>query len=1737
MNKTKKLFIALLAVMTLALGAFAVGCKKDKKFTLSFETNGGTEIASVQLDKGAEYDLPAAERTGYEFDGWYLNADFTGEKTTKVTVNENVTVYAKWGKLYKLTFDLNGGSMDKTSVYVKAGELVTSAVNGLAPTKADHQFGVWQADGKDLTSSYVMPEKDITLTVKYKTKYTVTLWKEDMNGTYVEEAQKVVDYAYAGTFVTKDFGGAGFELDANAEGSKPLAKISETVSENAFVLYYKRSDITVRFDSNYPDDAKKEDEVTEKTVKYGQEIDVPYNYTAKGYYLAGWAKSSLATEVEYEADYISSVLYNGSDDKGHNSKITPSENTTLYGVWVKGNSDMFGGDDYLFISATEENTVYLSRGGIFFKGYYTASDSTFGFADSTGSEFLEGKILADGTFAYGDKLRSRTYVNYINGVGQNTQITLTMDDYNGVTYNDKTKDSESTGTYVFDAQGYCVATFTDGELAGKEMYIRLSSVTISGKLNTVFIIRNDSELAYGTLYRGVYSGGNMTSYPDGYYTIKLDGFGTATFYQNPLTAGNYAYVFDQEKMILTLYTSGSSASSFRVYKDTIKGDQGQYDYVFYNPKYDATFESSDKTAKLTLDGSFNAVYEKGNEKIEGLYLSSDSLFSGGKIISLIQNGKTVKSLLITSKTETLFENGEETTKTTYSLEEKAQGYAEYYFRGADNTYYAPLIAINDTVQGHMTVYGYTTSGTYEKISEGTFTEKDGIYHYTATAFNIGSISKTEQAETGMYLYYHIADGEEVVWMRAVEDIAKIEEIEFGIGKSVIGGDVYEATYWYSAKKTGEGQVTSYVTEFTAENGSATLTRIGGMISFSEKGKTILGTYETSADGITAITAYDESNGSTESVYVKLNEETGKFVKLEYAPYTMYAIVKGNTDRKETLKLNGDGTAEYTVEGIKYEGTVTGTGKKTESGADIMKFESAEKTFEYLHLYGSSEEFFAKEDKTFKTVYEADGVGTITLDGFLFNGKFVAMDGTEYSGRTLNPETNVLVISADSRTLYFDIKGDDTFTLRGEEYGRYAYNDNNIFQGVYFMFNGYGKLEVQKIENTDSEETSFVKKGEGVYEYDEAKDAYTLKYTADGKAYEVTGIIGVVVSGGKAYRVFSTLHSENVKLYINDKDWSIIELDAAGNAVKYGPKGVKESGTYTIITENLLYFVNSSSTDACLYAFDKEAGVAVQLSRNNVSYYTENFESFNFTQYGFAIYNGNKRYYYDITDEGEYIIYRQPEEGETAQNVNEYGFITENLGKLEVYNESEGAYYYESFIYGRDNKQYFYNDGNSLNFDREKKNGEVDTTYGIKQGSGDKEYFLYLKSLTFQPSGSDEFEVSCTATFGGYPTVGEDGTTTYGDLVLSNNCTITRKKLDNGEYETYCSVTYSVIGYFRLDLDMNFHGAYNADGTASQNAGEYKVLSLKRVITAPAYQYLDNYYRNYLNTGSVDGFENDIGNIEFIYVYDENGEEIENKRYFRGEFGKDSGIVDINGNTFTVENGTFEEQSNGLFIVTFTVPDYEKKDGEVNDGYTYKLYTWITSHPAFRNGYGYRVYAYTRVQSGLVSGEYSVTVERMVYTELASGYSAGSVFNISIAKGGEEIATEARLTGSEAAYLITRTRGADDKITETKYYAVTFKEEEKEVGSKKVMPFVSASVSVMEMKTYYGQDGESYFDMNTENGEIMLVWYKGANDKNGAYYVPSTVEDQEDGSKKITTSDGSVFTVKISGETATIEKAA
>ena len=67
------------------------------KYTLSFDTNGGSAIAKVTKAKGTTVDLGqyVPTREGYTFAGWYSDEALT-QKVTSVKLNANTTVYAKW---------------------------------------------------------------------------------------------------------------------------------------------------------------------------------------------------------------------------------------------------------------------------------------------------------------------------------------------------------------------------------------------------------------------------------------------------------------------------------------------------------------------------------------------------------------------------------------------------------------------------------------------------------------------------------------------------------------------------------------------------------------------------------------------------------------------------------------------------------------------------------------------------------------------------------------------------------------------------------------------------------------------------------------------------------------------------------------------------------------------------------------------------------------------------------------------------------------------------------------------------------------------------------------------------------------------------------------------------------------------------------------------------------------------------------------------------------------------------------------------------------------------------------------------------------------------------------------------------------------------------------------------------------------------------------------------------------
>jgi len=73
------------------------GTTTTKKYTLTFNTDGGSAIDSLEAKEGTKVTLDkyVSEKSGYKFDGWYSDKELT-KKVTEVTLNKDTTVYAKW---------------------------------------------------------------------------------------------------------------------------------------------------------------------------------------------------------------------------------------------------------------------------------------------------------------------------------------------------------------------------------------------------------------------------------------------------------------------------------------------------------------------------------------------------------------------------------------------------------------------------------------------------------------------------------------------------------------------------------------------------------------------------------------------------------------------------------------------------------------------------------------------------------------------------------------------------------------------------------------------------------------------------------------------------------------------------------------------------------------------------------------------------------------------------------------------------------------------------------------------------------------------------------------------------------------------------------------------------------------------------------------------------------------------------------------------------------------------------------------------------------------------------------------------------------------------------------------------------------------------------------------------------------------------------------------------------------
>ena len=124
------------------------------QYTITFDTNGGSEIVPITQDYGTEITVPDnPTRKGYTFMGW-------DKEIPKTMPAENITVKAQWEiNQYTIAFDTNGGS-EIAPITQDYGTEITAPDN---PTRKGYTFKGWD---KEIPET--MPAENITITARWK---------------------------------------------------------------------------------------------------------------------------------------------------------------------------------------------------------------------------------------------------------------------------------------------------------------------------------------------------------------------------------------------------------------------------------------------------------------------------------------------------------------------------------------------------------------------------------------------------------------------------------------------------------------------------------------------------------------------------------------------------------------------------------------------------------------------------------------------------------------------------------------------------------------------------------------------------------------------------------------------------------------------------------------------------------------------------------------------------------------------------------------------------------------------------------------------------------------------------------------------------------------------------------------------------------------------------------------------------------------------------------------------------------------------------------------------------------------------------------------------------------------------------------------------------------------------------------------------------------------------------------
>lgn len=299
------------------------------KYTLSYNTNGGSAIESVEYDYNENLVKPAnPTREGYTFAGWKLDDavfDFVGDKMPA----ENIELQAVWtANDYIISYNKNNvaatGSVANT--HATYDEKITISTDSYAlvgytfvgwNTKADGTGTTYQAgdEVKNLVSSGIYELFAIWTPNTYTVKF-------DANSGNGEMADQSFTYNKSATLTTNTFTKVGYTFVGWTTQQDGLAVYTDaanyTTPANNVTLYavWKANTYNIVFDAN-----SGTGEMNDLSATYDVEIKLSNNSFEKvGYAFTGWNTKADGTGTKYTAAQAVKNLSTGSD-------------VTLYATW------------------------------------------------------------------------------------------------------------------------------------------------------------------------------------------------------------------------------------------------------------------------------------------------------------------------------------------------------------------------------------------------------------------------------------------------------------------------------------------------------------------------------------------------------------------------------------------------------------------------------------------------------------------------------------------------------------------------------------------------------------------------------------------------------------------------------------------------------------------------------------------------------------------------------------------------------------------------------------------------------------------------------------------------------------------------------------------------------------------------------------------------------------------------------------------------------------------------------------------------------------------------------------------------------------------------------------------------------------------------------------------------------------------------------------------------------------